>query len=645
MSRRLSALLGFLLALSASLPAQGFRDRAKPAAEADSVNQDRAALTLRMTRAEFAAHIRRQSSMHIAPSGEPLYICRKPSAAPVGTDTTTYVAGTDLPLDQTFALHSRPGAARVIYLDFTGHVTTGTGWNSPDLPEIITPPFDLDGDPDSFSADEHAAMQRIWRQVAEDFAPFNVDVTTEDPGEGELSYSGPGDNLWGTRVAIGGSSNDWFGGGAGGVAFLNSFVRPNGTPCFVFPDDLGGANSIAYAASHEVGHTFGLRHDGIDGGDEYYGGHGKWAPIMGAGYGATVIQWSKGDYANASNLEDDVAIIAETAPYAPSDIAPNAQAAPVLAPGDFAGGTIARDTDNAWYRFEAGDGPVDFIGSIATPIPTANLKLKLSLVNGQGDVVAETAVGVTQATRLRTTVTAGTYFLVVDGIGEGDPSTSYNDYGSLGRFRVSGTWSLPPANKPPLASTAGSTPLVGGRPLTVNLTGTNSVDVDGAIVGYEWDFGDGSPRSFLPSPSHTYANPGTYPVSLTVTDDDGAVDSATVNVVVSPRTVANRTLRVLTMTPSWVSLSRTAGQAQCLVRVVDSAGRPLPGVSVTATLAGLDQSVVTVVTDRAGVASLRSASIPSAARGSVTFTVRDATLNGFTYLPTLNRVTSSSVRR
>ena len=40
-------------------------------------------------------------------------------------------------------------------------------------------------------------------------------------------------------------------------------------------------------------------------------------------------------------------------------------------------------------------------------------------------------------------------------------------------------------------------------------------------VSYEWDFGDGSATSSQPTPSHTYAAAGTYPVKLTVTYADG----------------------------------------------------------------------------------------------------------------------------
>jgi hypothetical protein len=79
--------------------------------------------------------------------------------------------------------------------------------------------------------------------------------------------------------------------------------------------------------------------------------------------------------------------------------------------------------------------------------------------------------------------------------------------------------------------------------------------------------------------------------------------------------------------------------------VVDSGGRPLRGVRVTATLEGLETSVVTAVTDRAGNARLRSASLPARTRGSLTFRVREATLTGYTYLPALDKVKSSTVRR
>ncbi|MFN3789806.1 peptidoglycan DD-metalloendopeptidase family protein [Massilia sp.] len=53
-----------------------------------------------------------------------------------------------------------------------------------------------------------------------------------------------------------------------------------------------------------------------------------------------------------------------------------------------------------------------------------------------------------------------------------------------------------------------------------------SVDSDGTIVSYAWDFGDGA-RSVEPSPVHTYRTSGSFVVKLTLTDNDGATASAT----------------------------------------------------------------------------------------------------------------------
>jgi hypothetical protein len=59
-----------------------------------------------------------------------------------------------------------------------GHITTGTPWNSPAYPAITTPPFDIDGNPSTFSSEERLRIIATWRGVAEAFAPFDVDVTT-----------------------------------------------------------------------------------------------------------------------------------------------------------------------------------------------------------------------------------------------------------------------------------------------------------------------------------------------------------------------------------------------------------------------------------------------------------------------------------
>ena len=63
--------------------------------------------------------------------------------------------------------------------------------------------------------------------------------------------------------------------------------------------------------------------------------------------------------------------------------------------------------------------------------------------------------------------------------------------------------------------------------------GTGSNDPDGMIDSYSWNFGDGNVGSGL-NPGHTYMTQGTYNVTLQVTDNAGATDSAMTTVKVSP---------------------------------------------------------------------------------------------------------------
>ena len=86
------------------------------------------------------------------------------------------------------------------------------------------------------------------------------------------------------------------------------------------------------------------------------------------------------------------------------------------------------------------------------------------------------------------------------------------------------------ANNPPVASYNASTGS-GAAPLPVSFDASGSNDTDGTIVAYNWDFGDftfGSGKNV----SHTFMTAGTFPVTLTVTDDDEATTSYTTNVSV-----------------------------------------------------------------------------------------------------------------
>lgn len=86
-----------------------------------------------------------------------------------------------------------------------------------------------------------------------------------------------------------------------------------------------------------------------------------------------------------------------------------------------------------------------------------------------------------------------------------------------------------PGNAPPSADFS-----FAAQGLTVDFT-DNSSDADGAIVSRSWDFGDGQDATTA-NPEHTYAAAGSYEVTLTVTDDEGATDSMSRTVAVSSPT-------------------------------------------------------------------------------------------------------------
>ena len=77
-----------------------------------------------------------------------------------------------------------------------------------------------------------------------------------------------------------------------------------------------------------------------------------------------------------------------------------------------------------------------------------------------------------------------------------------------------------------------------GQPVVFSAAG--SLDPGGSISSYAWSFGDGSGGSGA-TPAHTYAHPGTYSVSLTITDQSGLQSSASGSVTVASPPPVRRT--------------------------------------------------------------------------------------------------------
>jgi hypothetical protein len=338
------------------------------------------------------------------------------------------VALAGIELEDAFLLQTDPGADRTIYLDFDGHHSFNNAWGH----DIEFPPFNVVGPPDFHSDSELEQIIAIWQHVAEDFAPFGVNVTTMDPGLAALTRSNGADQTYGIRCLMT-QATDGFGNGIGGVAFLNSFDDGTDNPVFVFNK---GDNNGSMSASHEVGHALGLSHDGV-GGSTYHPGTGSgvtsWGPIMGAPFGKSLVQWSDGDYPNATNTQNDYAFILSYVPTRPDLYGDTLGSATPFDTGCIPSiaGIIGTPTDVDVFSFTTAAGSVMVIGFPTDP--GANLDIELTLYDDAGvEVTASNPPSAIQSV-ITITLTAGQYYAEVDGIGKPDV---YSDYGSVGQYTL-----------------------------------------------------------------------------------------------------------------------------------------------------------------------------------------------------------------
>lgn len=565
-----------------------------------------------------------------------------PEAA-AGTGQTAAAAAA-IPVADAFLLHSRPGSSRTVYLDFNGHLITGTAWNTSynGGANIQAPAFDLDGNPADFSEAERNVVIETWLRVAEDYAPFDVDVTTELASESLLTRSSAADTVFGTRVLV--SAISQYFGNYGGIAYVGVFDDVGDTykPALVFPENLGNsAKNIAEAASHECGHNLGLSHDGTAS-VGYYAGHGSgetgWAPIMGVGYYQNLSQWSRGEYLGANNVENDLTLItAYGLPVVADDHGNAAPTATTLAGGSVLTGTgvISTAADVDVFAFSvAATSTVTLTVSPATTGP--NLDIVAELRDSAGTLLGVSNPTATLGASFAGNLAAGTYYLHVGGAGLGDPlGTGYTDYGSLGQFTVSGSVTAP--NLAPVAVIQ-ATPTSGTAPLVVAFSGAGSTDADGSITTYAWNFGDGTTGSGA-SVNKTYSAAGTFTAVLTVTDNLGATGTASQVITVTAAPAKSVKVQSIGLTKT---VSGTKKTVKATVKVVDQAGAAISGVKVSGQYSGAVSGNVSGTTDTAGNVTLTSKTYT--ATGTVTFKVTGLTKTGYTYNAANNVVTSASIQ-
>ena len=377
--------------------------------------------------AEFKQQLLSDTSMQLDSKGRVVYIdeqvvSNEQATAAVSASVATTGTVSPLPYDQTFVLHSKPDAARALYINFTGQ---GTNL-----------PFDLDKSPSTFNNAERLIIQKVWMRVAEVYSAFDVDVTTEKP-----------DTKTGSTILVTPQNSTM-----GGYAFLNTFgaLKPGSANALCFPNNLANDEKyIADCVAHEFGHTVGLAHQGQLPTSPYYMGQGSgetsWAPIMGVGYYKNLVQWSKGDYVRANNTLDAYAIMLKQGlPVRAANSGSTVATAGVMT-GSVANGynnltatgIIRSPADANMFKFVAGVGQTSV--TVSPYMLGGTLHASLQLMNDKGVVLATSTNELTRTATVKMLLpTAGTYYLKVAGRGAGDPLVNgYTNYGSIGQYTVS----------------------------------------------------------------------------------------------------------------------------------------------------------------------------------------------------------------
>ncbi len=173
--------------------------------------------------------------------------------------------------------------------------------------------------------------------------------------------------------------------------------------------------------------------------------------------------------------------------------------------------------------------------------------------------------------------------------------------------------------------------------LMVNYDATASSDSDGSIVSWDWDFGDGTNGSGETT-SHTYASEGTYSVTLTVTDNEGAAGALTQAVNVSEGGSSGNTLHVQNIITYGQGVGQGNKKGTAEVTIHDENENPVNGATVSGTFSGTFNETASGVTDANGVAVI---STIATAKGGVTvnFCVDNVTHPNLVYDSNANDLT------
>ena len=172
-------------------------------------------------------------------------------------------------------LSSQPGAAYSLYLDFAGFNYTGDWGGKTPGSSLAYADVPANG---TFNAQQIADIRAVWAGVAQQFAAFNINVTTIDPATGanaatdaarQIFYANTPNFMHTIITNQDRGGTDWFGPGVAGISFESTTngteSNSGGHTAWVFSagalySEVGNARFMSQGAVHENGHGLGLSH-------------------------------------------------------------------------------------------------------------------------------------------------------------------------------------------------------------------------------------------------------------------------------------------------------------------------------------------------------------------------------------------------
>ncbi len=355
---------------------------------------------------------------------------------------------------------------------------------------------------------ELTSIQTVWQSVAEDYAPFDVDVTTADPGAAGIFRTSAADN----RVRLARPHHSQRSRAHDAVCATAAAASPTSTSSTRSTAAAGAPPGTATATCSRPGCSR----------------RSSATPPRTSPRRSPTRSGTTSGSTTTPTPPPDRATTPATAPgrrsWASATTTRSASGARATTPAPTTSRTTSRSSGPSTGS-RTDEAPTGIVGAPAVPSTTAyvtsrtdvdtfllgtcsgstsitarslgayaDLDVKLSLLDATGQPVASndppsaqasltTANGMDAA--ITSSLTAGTYYASIDGVGNGPWSTGYDDYGSLGAYTLTATGcnGAAPTGTPSVPTSALATPHASDPSVTLTWAAPTSAGAS-AVTGY-----------------------------------------------------------------------------------------------------------------------------------------------------------------